>query len=91
MSESIIDVTLMRYADTASSNDGLPTFYEIGQKFGTDKVIGHHFWFMYDKYFPAIRQKKLKMLEIGLGCDMVRRLRAGSNKCIPLRVMHAYA
>lgn len=27
---------------------------------------------MYDKHFPAIRQQKLKMLEIGLGCDMVR-------------------
>ncbi|KAI4604459.1 hypothetical protein KJ359_000597 [Pestalotiopsis sp. 9143b] len=25
---------------------------------------------MYDKHFPAIRQQKLKMLEIGLGCDM---------------------
>jgi hypothetical protein len=26
---------------------------------------------MYDKYFPAIRNRKIKMLEIGLGCDMV--------------------
>lgn len=29
---------------------------------------------MYDKYFPAIRDKKLKMLEIGLGCNMVSAL-----------------
>ncbi|KAH8678025.1 hypothetical protein BX600DRAFT_507009 [Xylariales sp. PMI_506] len=54
-----------------SSNTGsLPSFYDIGFKHGTDKVKGHHYWFMYDKYLPAIRNKKLKMLEIGLGCNM---------------------
>ncbi|KAK8061386.1 hypothetical protein PG994_007752 [Apiospora phragmitis] len=49
-----------------------PSFHEIALKHGTDKVTTHHYWFMYDKYFPAIRDKKLKMLEIGLGCNMVR-------------------
>lgn len=39
-------------------------------KFGTDKVTTHQYWFMYDKHFPAIRERRVKMLEIGLGCDM---------------------
>lgn len=26
---------------------------------------------MYEKYLEPVREKKLKMLEIGLGCDMV--------------------
>ncbi|KAK8122122.1 hypothetical protein PG984_010792 [Apiospora sp. TS-2023a] len=47
-----------------------PSFHEIALKHGTDKVTTHQYWFMYDKYFPAIRDKKLKMLEIGLGCNM---------------------
>ncbi|KAK6859901.1 hypothetical protein PG995_003537 [Apiospora arundinis] len=47
-----------------------PSFHEIALKHGTDKVTTHQYWLMYDKYFPAIRNKKLKMLEIGLGCDM---------------------
>ena len=48
-----------------------PTFHEIALKYGTDKVASHHYWFMYDKYLPSFREQKIKMLEIGLGCDMV--------------------
>ncbi|KAJ1326185.1 forkhead protein FKH [Microdochium nivale] len=47
-----------------------PTFYEIAMKHGTDKVTDHQYHFMYEKYMPALRDKKLKMLEIGLGCNM---------------------
>ncbi|ETS77813.1 hypothetical protein PFICI_09875 [Pestalotiopsis fici W106-1] len=54
----------------STSNEKLPSFYEIALKYGTDKVTDHQYWFMYDKHFPAIRHQKLKMLEIGLGCDM---------------------
>ncbi|KAK9419433.1 putative Methyltransferase domain-containing protein [Seiridium unicorne] len=58
--------------DTSSKDtDALPSFHDIATKYGTDKVTTHHYWFMYDKHFPAIRNKRLKMLEIGLGCDMV--------------------
>ncbi|KPI43467.1 8-demethyl-8-alpha-L-rhamnosyl tetracenomycin-C 2'-O-methyltransferase [Cyphellophora attinorum] len=46
------------------------TFYEIAKAHGTDKVSMHSYQEMYQKYFPAIRGKRLKMLEIGLGCDM---------------------
>lgn len=48
-----------------------PSFKEIGLKYGTDKVTDHHYWFIYEKYLEPLRDKKLKMLEIGLGCDMV--------------------
>lgn len=54
----------------STSDEKLPTFHEIALKYGTDKVTDHQYWFMYDKHFPAIRHQKLKMLEIGLGCDM---------------------
>lgn len=52
-----------------------PTFFEVATKHGTDKVTTHEYQYMYDKYLPAVRnQKKLKMLEIGLGCDMVSKV-----------------
>lgn len=47
-----------------------PSFYEIAIKTGTDKVTDHSYHHMYQKYLPAIRNRKIKMLEIGLGCDM---------------------
>lgn len=49
------------------------TFYEIALEKGTDKVMkgDHSYHEMYEKYLPALRYKKIKMLEIGLGCNMV--------------------
>ncbi|ELR02268.1 hypothetical protein VC83_00635 [Pseudogymnoascus destructans] len=47
-----------------------PSFREIGKKFGTDKVTAHHYQHMYEKYLEPLRDEPLKMLEIGLGCDM---------------------
>ena len=46
------------------------SWHEIASKQGTDKVDPHHYWFMYEKYLEPLRNKKIKMLEIGLGCDM---------------------
>lgn len=48
-----------------------PNFYEVATHHGTDKVTEHSYHDMYDKYLPALRHQKIKMLEIGLGCDMV--------------------
>ena len=53
---------------------GRPSFQEIALKYGTDKVTTHRYYFMYEKYFPAIREQHVKMLEIGLGCDMASSL-----------------
>jgi len=65
--------------DSASSEASSPTpapqatlesFYNIASKHGTDKVTTHSYHHMYTKYLEPIRTQKLKMLEIGLGCDM---------------------
>ena len=37
----------------------------------TDKVTAHTYEFMYDKYLGMRRMQRLKLLEIGLGCDMI--------------------
>jgi len=46
------------------------TFLEIASKHGTDKVTVHSYHHMYAKYLEPMRTKRIKMLEIGLGCDM---------------------
>ena len=46
------------------------SFHEIALKHGTDKVNVHSYHNAYTKYLTAIRSEKIKMLEIGLGCDM---------------------
>ena len=47
-------------------------FLEIASKYDTDKVTKHQFHFMYGKYLDSLRGSKVKLLEIGLGCDVVR-------------------
>ncbi|KAH6609004.1 hypothetical protein Trco_002350 [Trichoderma cornu-damae] len=47
-----------------------PGFEQIARKYGTDKVTTHKYQFMYDKYLSGIRDEPLKVLEIGLGCNM---------------------
>ena len=47
-----------------------PTFYEIADSHGTDKVQSHHYEQMYEHRLAPFRDKKTKMLEIGLGCNM---------------------
>ncbi|KAG4439331.1 hypothetical protein IFR05_005206 [Cadophora sp. M221] len=46
------------------------SFLEIATKHGTDKVNPHHYNHMYEKYLDPVRDRPLKMLEIGLGCNM---------------------
>lgn len=55
---------------STTNSKSRPSFKELGEKYGTDKVTDHHYWFMYDKYLDHLRGKKIKMLEIGLGCNM---------------------
>ncbi|KAK5992944.1 8-demethyl-8-alpha-L-rhamnosyl tetracenomycin-C 2'-O-methyltransferase-like protein [Cladobotryum mycophilum] len=50
--------------------DVAPSFEQVAKKYGTDKVTTHKYQFMYDKYLSGIRDKRLKLLEIGLGCNM---------------------
>ncbi|RDA89907.1 hypothetical protein CP533_2511, partial [Ophiocordyceps camponoti-saundersi (nom. inval.)] len=48
----------------------LSNFEDVALKYGTDKVTTHKYQFMYEKYLPSIRGLPVKMLEIGLGCNM---------------------
>lgn len=47
-----------------------PSFYEIALKHGTDKVTTHHYERMYEHRLAPLRDKPIKILEIGFGCDM---------------------
>ena len=38
-------------------------FYAVAKMVETDKVIGHHYEVLYDKYLHAIADKKLRLLE----------------------------
>lgn len=46
------------------------SFYEIALFQGTDKVTTHHYERMYEHRLAPLRNQNIKMLEIGLGCDM---------------------
>jgi len=52
------------------ATDNLLTFYQIAKEEGTDKVSTHQYHHLYDKYLPELRKKPVRMMEIGLGCDM---------------------
>jgi len=49
---------------------GRKTWKEIATHYGTDKVTTHHYERLYEHLLAPYRDKPLKMLEIGLGCDM---------------------
>lgn len=74
ISAAIASATMKMWPFKPSGLGGgnLPSFYKIAQSHGTDKVDAHHYEQMYEEYLPALRHKRIKMLEIGLGCDMVR-------------------
>lgn len=41
------------------------SFYEIGKKYGTDKVCHHGYQFFYPRFLEHLRDQKFTMLEIG--------------------------
>ena len=50
---------------------GERTFFEIAKRIGTDKAGPlHSYYNAYDKYLTPLRSMPIKMLEIGLGCNM---------------------
>lgn len=59
-------------ANSKSRKNGpLLSFEEVALKHGTDKVTTHKYQAMYDKYLRVYQGKPIKLLEIGLGCNMV--------------------
>ena len=51
--------------DPASSS-----FAAMALALGTDKVTTHDYHHLYSKYLEPVRHDQLRVLEIGLGCDM---------------------
>lgn len=48
----------------------LRIIHDIALKYGTDKVAKHSFEDMHEKYLSKIRYEKVKLLQIGLDCNM---------------------
>ncbi|KJZ77561.1 hypothetical protein HIM_03285 [Hirsutella minnesotensis 3608] len=46
------------------------SFQQVALKYGTDKVTTHSYHHLYEKYMSSLRSRPVKMLEIGLGCNM---------------------
>lgn len=50
------------------SLDGL--FYCAALKAGTDKIVTHHYQYIYSLYLQHLQSQRMQLLEIGLGCGM---------------------
>ncbi|CAF1341112.1 unnamed protein product [Adineta ricciae] len=48
-------------------------------KFKTDKVYLHHYERFYEKYLSQYRDTSVRLLEIGLGCDMIQAIGASAR------------
>jgi len=55
------------------------TFFYIGMKYHTDKVFIHHYETLYEKYLSNYRDTSVRLLEIGLGCDMAQFVGASAQ------------
>lgn len=45
-------------------------YLKLASQFGTDKVNYHNYDYLYSKYLAPVRYERLRLLEIGLGCNM---------------------
>ena len=46
------------------------SFRDLGIMLDTDKVTAHNYHNLYEKYLQPLRHRPIRLLEIGLGCDM---------------------
>ncbi|EFN54136.1 hypothetical protein CHLNCDRAFT_135522 [Chlorella variabilis] len=70
---------------TSPISKGLPrAFLDFAQWSGTDKVTDHAYHYAYTRYLSHVRFTDLRMLEIGLGCDM------GYGPGASLKLWHAF-
>jgi hypothetical protein len=66
-------ITIPGNDTVGATTPSFKTFLQVAQKNNpvTDKITAHSYQFFYDKYFtPEMQQKPIRILEIGLGCDM---------------------
>lgn len=70
---------------TSPISKALPrAFLDFAQWSGTDKVTDHAYHYAYTRYLSHVRFTDLRMLEIGLGCDM------GYGPGASLKLWHAF-
>ncbi len=55
------------------------TLFHIGMKYNTDKIYTHHYETLYEKYLSHYRHTSVRILEIGLGCDMLYNVGASAE------------
>ena len=55
-----------------TSKDWIRIFNLTGNKLQSEKILHHHFEYLYGIHLGPIRQLPINMLEIGLGCTMPR-------------------
>ncbi len=48
------------------------SFFDLGMKYQADKVTEHRYDKMYEKYLQKYIGTNVSILEIGLGCDMIK-------------------
>lgn len=48
------------------------SLFNIGMKYRTDKIYNHHYETLYEKYLSRYRDTTVRLLEIGLGCGMIK-------------------
>ena len=47
-----------------------PAFYKYATEVNTDKTWDHSYQYIYSKYLANVRREPMRLLEIGLGCNM---------------------
>ena len=59
--------------DTVHERHRVPgemTFCDVGMLAKTDKIAGREYQTLYEKYLQPLRHTPVRLLEIGLGCNM---------------------
>ncbi|KAI1839925.1 hypothetical protein JX266_013873 [Neoarthrinium moseri] len=58
------------HTELSDGSPALTTSHQTGTKHSIGKIAGQRFRIMADEHVPAASNEKIKMLEIGLGCDL---------------------
>ena len=69
---TVATVLLFTCANGANHQRSRETsFKDVGIMANTDKVRDHEYHNLYEKYLQPLRHRPVRLLEIGLGCDML--------------------
>lgn len=62
--------TLPEWFSQHNRSHARESFTAIATRLGTDKVQKHSYQHFYESYFHSLRDSNIRLMEIGLGCDM---------------------